>query len=75
MARLECTVAHMGFPAATLNKRIKKIESVYQNKLRTILSILDHGWVIDHANQFLLNVNWDKEMTRIKIIKNVIQRD
>jgi hypothetical protein len=24
MARLECTVAHMGFPAATLNKRIKK---------------------------------------------------
>jgi hypothetical protein len=23
MARLECTVAHMGFPAATLNKRIK----------------------------------------------------
>jgi hypothetical protein len=24
MARLECTVAHMGFPGATLNKRIKK---------------------------------------------------
>jgi hypothetical protein len=24
MARRECTVAHMGFPAATLNKRIKK---------------------------------------------------
>jgi hypothetical protein len=24
MARLECTVAHMDFPAATLNKRIKK---------------------------------------------------
>jgi hypothetical protein len=24
MARLKCTVAHMGFPAATLNKRIKK---------------------------------------------------
>jgi hypothetical protein len=24
MARLECTVAHMGFPAATLNKRIKE---------------------------------------------------
>jgi hypothetical protein len=27
MARLECTVAHMGFPAATLNKRIKKKEN------------------------------------------------
>jgi hypothetical protein len=24
MTRLECTVAHMGFPAATLNKHIKK---------------------------------------------------
>jgi hypothetical protein len=24
MARLECTVAHMGFLAATLNKRIEK---------------------------------------------------
>jgi hypothetical protein len=27
MVRLECTVAHMGFPAATLNKRIKKKKS------------------------------------------------
>jgi hypothetical protein len=26
MARLECTVAHMGFSAATLNKRIKKTQ-------------------------------------------------
>jgi hypothetical protein len=29
MARLECTVAHMGFPAATLNKRIKKKKSQF----------------------------------------------
>jgi hypothetical protein len=29
MARLECTVAHMGFPAATLNKNIKKILKKY----------------------------------------------
>jgi hypothetical protein len=27
MARLECTVAHMGFPLATLNKRIKKTKT------------------------------------------------
>jgi hypothetical protein len=32
MARLECTVAHMGFLAATLNKRIKKPKKKQKNK-------------------------------------------
>jgi hypothetical protein len=31
MTQLECTVAHMGFPAATLNKRIKKKNKKIKN--------------------------------------------
>jgi hypothetical protein len=59
MARLECTVAHMGFPAATLNKRIKKksihtvtiLRTKHTGSLNFLLELY-----LGHANQNILTV-------------------
>jgi hypothetical protein len=39
MARLECTVAHMGFPAATLNKRIEKKKTRVAHQKQLLFSV------------------------------------
>jgi hypothetical protein len=56
MARLECTVAHMGFPASTSNKRIKKRFTTLITTYRTLSRIQNLTFYV-YENGFVTRVS------------------